>query len=190
MSRAWLKSQVFIEVRKDKKVSSWSFEGSCLQFHNPVAIAKGFHLFPCRTQQLSPYTPKVLDWKRSGRIGSCRLDWHLTCLVQWGVFLMSGCILEIGLACLSLSRFLLLSFFIRGISVLFIPIRIDGLLAVPIPWAYLPKDHPFSAAEIFLFGGFFAAMRELMVALGDDFFYRLLLYKERHGDGGFLWRDE
>ena len=40
---------------------------------NPVAIAKGIHLFPCRTQQLSPYTPKVLDWKRSGRIGSCRL---------------------------------------------------------------------------------------------------------------------
>jgi hypothetical protein len=36
-------------------------------------MAKGFHLFPYRTQQLSPYTSKVLGWKRPGRIDSCRL---------------------------------------------------------------------------------------------------------------------
>ena len=43
------------------------------QQDNPVTIAVGFHLFPSRTQQLSPHTPKVLGWKRPGRIGSCRL---------------------------------------------------------------------------------------------------------------------
>ena len=44
------------------------------QQDNPVTIAVGFHLFPSRTQQLSPHTPKVLGWKRPGRIGSCRLS--------------------------------------------------------------------------------------------------------------------
>ena len=43
------------------------------QQDNPVTIAVGFHVFPSRTQQLSPHTPKVLGWKRPGRIGSCRL---------------------------------------------------------------------------------------------------------------------
>ena len=36
-----------------------------------VTIAVGFHLFSYRTQKLSPHTPKVLGWKRPGRIGSC-----------------------------------------------------------------------------------------------------------------------
>jgi len=46
-----------------------------------VEAAKGIHLFHYRTQQLSPYTSKVLatamdgkapdDWKRPGRIDSC-----------------------------------------------------------------------------------------------------------------------
>ena len=31
------------------------------------------HLYPCRTQKLSSQTPKVLGWKRPGRIGSCWL---------------------------------------------------------------------------------------------------------------------
>ena len=39
-----------------------------------MAIAKGIHLFPFRTQKLSPYTPKVLGWRRPGRIGSCRIQ--------------------------------------------------------------------------------------------------------------------
>ena len=37
-------------------------------------MAKGVHLFPSRTQKLSPYTSKVLGWKRPGRIDSCRLE--------------------------------------------------------------------------------------------------------------------
>ena len=28
----------------------------------PVAITEGFHLFPFRTQKLSPQVPKVLGW--------------------------------------------------------------------------------------------------------------------------------
>ena len=30
------------------------------------------HLFPSRTQKLSTHTPKVLGWRRPGRLGSCR----------------------------------------------------------------------------------------------------------------------
>ena len=33
-----------------------------------------FHLFPFRTQQLSIQRPKVLVWRRAGRIGNCRFD--------------------------------------------------------------------------------------------------------------------
>ena len=36
-----------------------------------VEAAKGIHLFHYRTQQLSPYTSKVLGWKRPGRIDRC-----------------------------------------------------------------------------------------------------------------------
>ena len=38
-----------------------------------VAIAPGFHLFPFRTEKLSPVTPMVL--RNSGRVGSRRLQW-------------------------------------------------------------------------------------------------------------------
>ena len=38
----------------------------------PVTMARGFHLYPYRTQKLSLLAPKVLDWKRSGRIGRRR----------------------------------------------------------------------------------------------------------------------
>ena len=39
----------------------------------PVTMAKGKHLFPSRTQQLSPSAPRVLSWTRLGRVGRCRL---------------------------------------------------------------------------------------------------------------------
>ena len=35
-----------------------------------VAIAKGIHLLPFRTEKLSPFTPMVLPHK-GGRVGSC-----------------------------------------------------------------------------------------------------------------------
>src|SRR5579875_405301 len=38
----------------------------------PVAIARGKHLFPFRTEPLSPSAPMVLDLKGSGRVGRRR----------------------------------------------------------------------------------------------------------------------
>ena len=38
----------------------------------PVMMAKGSHLFPYRTQKLSPSAPMVLGWTRPGRVGRCR----------------------------------------------------------------------------------------------------------------------
>ena len=35
-------------------------------------MAKGYHLFPYRTQKLSPSAPMVLGWTRPGRVGRCR----------------------------------------------------------------------------------------------------------------------
>ena len=39
----------------------------------PVAMTKGTHLFPYRTQKLSPWVPMVLGWRRPGRVGRCRI---------------------------------------------------------------------------------------------------------------------
>lgn len=39
-----------------------------------VAMARRIHLFPCRTQQLSFLTPKVVGGKLPARIGSCRAN--------------------------------------------------------------------------------------------------------------------
>ena len=39
----------------------------------PVAIARGFHLYPSRTQKLSLSAPMVLGWRRPGRVGRCRI---------------------------------------------------------------------------------------------------------------------
>ena len=42
----------------------------------PVIMTKGSHLFPSRTQKLSPSVPKVLGWTRPGRIGRCRIPFR------------------------------------------------------------------------------------------------------------------
>ena len=36
-----------------------------------VTLAVRFHLFPYRTQKLSSLAPKILNWRRFGKIGSC-----------------------------------------------------------------------------------------------------------------------
>ena len=36
-------------------------------------MAEGIHLYPSRTQKLSPLTPMVLGWRRPGRVGSCQM---------------------------------------------------------------------------------------------------------------------
>jgi hypothetical protein len=43
-----------------------------LKKETSVTIATGKHLFPSRTQQLSPSAPMVLGWQRSGRVGHRR----------------------------------------------------------------------------------------------------------------------
>ena len=49
-------------------------------------MAWGFHLFPFRTQKLSPSTPMVLGWRRPGRVGRCRILLPRLCK-QAGLFL-------------------------------------------------------------------------------------------------------
>ena len=38
-----------------------------------MAMTRGSHLFPSRTQKLSLSVPMVLGWKRPGRVGRCRI---------------------------------------------------------------------------------------------------------------------
>ena len=60
-SRRNVKKRYFLCSCQDTK--SW-------KVNNSVAMAVGIHLFPCRTQQLSLQTPKVLGGRLPGRIGS------------------------------------------------------------------------------------------------------------------------
>ena len=39
----------------------------------PVMMAKRIHLFSYRTQKLSSLAPRVLRWRRLGRVGHCRI---------------------------------------------------------------------------------------------------------------------
>ena len=41
-------------------------------FKYAVMMPERNHLFPFRTQQLSVQRPRVLRWRRRGRLGSCR----------------------------------------------------------------------------------------------------------------------
>ena len=52
----------------------------------PVAMAKGIHLFPYRTQKLSPCAPMVLGWRRPGRVGRCRIPMRKRPDVRLGAF--------------------------------------------------------------------------------------------------------
>ena len=54
-------------------------------------MAWGFHLFPFRTQKLSPSTPMVLGWRRPGRVGRCRILLPRLCK-QAGLFCFDGSI--------------------------------------------------------------------------------------------------
>ena len=40
----------------------------------PVVMAEGYHLYPYRTQKLSPPALMVLGWQRPGRVGRCRIN--------------------------------------------------------------------------------------------------------------------
>ena len=56
----------------------------------PVVMTKGSHLFPYRTQQLSPSVPMVLGWRRPGRVGRCRNPFRRSCKTS-SFFCCDGC---------------------------------------------------------------------------------------------------
>src|SRR5437899_7577016 len=58
----------------DARVALCSFEGpgAAVSRRFPVALARGKHLFPFRTEQLSPSAPMVLGSRGPGRVGRRR----------------------------------------------------------------------------------------------------------------------
>src|SRR5437870_10192801 len=64
----------------DARVALCSFEGpgAAVSRRFPVALARGKHLFPFRTEQLSPSAPMVLGSQGPGRVGRRRF------FVTWG----------------------------------------------------------------------------------------------------------
>ena len=54
----------------------------------PVTMAKGYHLFPYRTQKLRPSAPMVLGWTRPGRVGRCRNPYKRSSCRDAGAFLL------------------------------------------------------------------------------------------------------
>ena len=65
-----------------RKRQSGNENRTCLKSSQfPVVMTKGSHLFPYRTQQLSPSVPMVLGWRRPGRVGRCRNPF--SSVAQW-----------------------------------------------------------------------------------------------------------
>ena len=64
-----MKSKIQVRYQKSNLMNLRFYFSSC---HNliQVVIARGFHLFPFRTEKLSLVTPMVL--RNSGRVGSRR----------------------------------------------------------------------------------------------------------------------
>ena len=48
-----------------------------------VLIRVRVHLFPFRTQQLSSLLPTILEWRRSGKIGSANTSENETCFPRF-----------------------------------------------------------------------------------------------------------
>ena len=63
-----------LKARPSKKC--WTEAQKCvilIQSDRSVSMTVRFHLFPFRTQKLSLVVPKILGWRRPGKIGRCRL---------------------------------------------------------------------------------------------------------------------
>ena len=66
----------------------------------PVVMAEGYHLYPYRTQKLSPPALMVLGWQRPGRVGRCRInvyDERSVDFIQQGVRLFPPLFSHIGI---------------------------------------------------------------------------------------------
>ena len=62
----------------------------------PVAMARGKHLFPFRTEQLSPSAPMVLGSQGPGRVGRRRFFIRLTAPPSWPVGMYEQQALRVG----------------------------------------------------------------------------------------------
>ena len=63
-----------LKARPSKKYSTEAQKCDILiQSDRSVSMTVRFHLFPFRTQKLSLVVPKILGWRRPGKIGRCRL---------------------------------------------------------------------------------------------------------------------
>ena len=71
---AWHANEIHIASAVSALDSSADFAISRFEERYPVTIAVGKHLFPSRTQQLSPPAPMVLPWQRGGRVGRRRVS--------------------------------------------------------------------------------------------------------------------
>ncbi len=58
---------IFDKKMVEKSSPLWYYNRE-VNIRNLVIIAKGSHLFPSRTQKLSPLTLMVLGWRRPGRV--------------------------------------------------------------------------------------------------------------------------
>src|SRR5438128_9995123 len=74
----------------DARVALCSFEGpgAAVSRRFPVVMARGKHLFPFRTEQLSPSAPMVLGLHGPGRVGRRRIN--LSEPPRWGGSFTSG----------------------------------------------------------------------------------------------------
>src|SRR6059036_2086406 len=80
-------------------MSLWSFEGavvSAFPSQFPVVIAAGVHLFPFRTEQLSPPAPMVLGGQPPGRVGRRRIIFERAAraarFAVWNISSLMGCV--------------------------------------------------------------------------------------------------
>ena len=60
-------------VREDRNEEVDEVDRNKDEQENPVIMEKGSHLYPSRTQKLSPSSPKIPGGRLPGKIGHCRL---------------------------------------------------------------------------------------------------------------------
>ena len=139
-----------------------------------VAIARGIHLFPFRTEKLSLVTPMVL--RNSGRVGSRRfLEREAPVSEDAGAFLFSGLFC---LPCLILALFCLLCFSLFcllswGQQIFsgdyFILVKCFSFFAFRILYRIIPVSHHISGKHLLLCLSVLMSKRMLCIRLFAPF---------------------
>jgi hypothetical protein len=70
-------------MREDADVDCSDLKAPAFGKQNLVAIAKGSHLFPSRTQKLSPSALKILGGRLPGKRGRCQFCFPFLDMNQW-----------------------------------------------------------------------------------------------------------